>query len=153
MDTHHHDRVFFVTFAAVLGFLGAFTLSIMYIANLLDEPAPDAAEVAKIEERIRPAGTVITDAAALMKVSAPVAARAPMTGAEVAAKVCAACHNAGVLNAPKTGVAADWAGRGSLAALVASAIKGKNAMPARGGDPSLSDAEVKAAVEVLLKGS
>lgn len=153
MDTHHHDKVFYVTFAAVLGFLGAFTLSIMYIANLLDEPAEDPAQLAKIEERIKPAGAVITDAAALMKVSAPAKARAPMTGAEVVAKVCAACHTGGLLNAPKTGVAADWAGRGNLAALVAGAIKGKNAMPPRGGDASLSDDEIKAAVEILVKGS
>lgn len=153
MDTQHHDKVFFVTFAVVLGFLGAFTLSIMLVANLLDEPAADANEIARIEERIKAPGTVITDAAALMKVSAPVAARAPMTGPEIVAKVCGACHNSGVLNAPKTGVAADWASRGSLASMVASAIKGKAAMPARGGDPSLSDDEVKAAVQVLLKGS
>lgn len=154
MDTQHHDKVFFVTFSIVLTFLGAFTLSIMFVANLLDEPAADPNEVARIEERIKPAGSVITDAAALMKVSAPVAARAPMTGPEVVTKVCGACHNSGVLNAPKTGVAGDWSSRGSLAALVASAIKGKGAaMPPRGGDPSLSDAEVKAAVQVLLKGS
>ena len=152
MDTQHHDKVFFATFAIVLGFLGAFTLSIMFVANLLDEPAADPAELVKIEERIRPAGVVITDAAALMKVSAPVA-RAPMTGPEIVAKVCGACHNSGVLNAPKTGVAADWAPRGGLAALVASASKGKGSMPARGGDPSLSDAELKAAIQVLLKGS
>ncbi len=153
MDTQKHDKVFFTTFSAVVAFLGAFTLSIIFIANLLDEVPQDPAETARIEERIKPAGTVITDAAALMKVSAPAAARAPMTGAEVVAKVCSACHNSGLLGAPKTGVAADWAPRGSLAAQVASAIKGKNAMPARGGDPSLSDAEIKAAIEVLHKGS
>jgi cytochrome c5 len=34
---------------------------------------------------------------------------------------------------------------------VAGAIKGKNAMPPRGGDPSLSDAEVKAAVQEMIK--
>ena len=38
-----------------------------------------------------------------------------------------------------------------MSALLANSIKGKNQMPARGGDPSLSDAEVKAAVELMLK--
>lgn len=153
MDTHKHDKEFFNTFTAVVVFLGAFTLSIIFIANLLDEVPADPAETARIEERIKPAGMVITDAAALMKVSAPVEARAPMSGAEVVTKVCAACHNSGLLGAPKTGVAADWASRGNMAAQVASAIKGKNSMPARGGDPSLTDAEIKAAIEVLHKGS
>ena len=36
-------------------------------------------------------------------------------------------------------------------ALLASSIKGKNQMPARGGDASLSDAEMKAAIEEMLK--
>jgi len=80
-------------------------------------------------------------------------ARAPMSGAEIVTKVCGACHGSGVLNAPKIGDKAEWSKRkaAGMAALLASSIKGKNQMPARGGDASLSDAEVKAAVEQMLK--
>ena len=153
MDAQQHDKTFIFTFAAVLGFLVAFALVIGLLANVLDEQADnEEGRVAKVEERLQPAGQVVTDAAMLLTLSAPAQAeRAPMTAQEVAAKVCNACHASGVLGAPKT--AADWKSRkaGGVNALVASAIKGKNAMPPRGGDPSLSDDEVKAAVEYLLK--
>jgi cytochrome c5 len=37
-----------------------------------------------------------------------------------------------------------------MEALYASALRGKGAMPARGGNPALTDADVKAAVNVLV---
>lgn len=155
MDTHNHDKVFIVTFLAVLGFLGAFTVAILIIANVLAPEAPAEIAQTRIEERIKPIGQVITDPAALLKVSAaPAAARAPMSGADVVAKNCSACHGTGVLDAPKIGDKTAWGklkAVDGLAGLVASTIKGKNAMPPRGGDPSLTDAEIKAAVEQMLK--
>lgn len=66
--------------------------------------------------------------------------------------ICKACHDAGVAGAPKTGDKAAWAPRiatGS-AAMLKSVIGGKNAMPPRAGDASLSDDELKAAVEFLV---
>lgn len=155
MDSYQHDKVFIVTFLGVLGFLGAFTVAILFIANALAPAAPDEIAQARIEERIKPVGQVITDPAALLKVSAASAvARAPMAGAEIVARVCSACHGTGVLSAPKIGDTGAWSklrADGGVAGMVARAIKGKNAMPPRGGDPSLSDAEVKAAVEQMLK--
>lgn len=157
MDNPHHDKVFIVTFLGVLGFLGAFTLGIIVISNVLSaqDEAADPAALARLEERIKPVGQVITDASMLLKVSAPAAAaRTPMTGEQVVAKICAACHGTGVLNAPKIGDKSAWgqlkAAQG-LDGLAAAAVKGKNAMPPRGGDPSLSDEEVKAAVQHMLK--
>ena len=66
--------------------------------------------------------------------------------------ICKACHDAGVAGAPKTGDKAAWAPRIATgqAALLKSAINGKNAMPPRAGDPTLSDDELKAAVEFLV---
>jgi cytochrome c5 len=66
--------------------------------------------------------------------------------------VCTACHSAGVAGAPKTGDKAAWAPRvkAGTAALYASAIKGKGAMPAKGGNVALSDADVKAAVDYMV---
>jgi cytochrome c5 len=65
---------------------------------------------------------------------------------------CAACHTSGVAGAPKLGDKSTWAPRikGGTDTLYNSAIKGKNAMPAKGGNPSLSDADVKAVVDYMV---
>ncbi len=69
--------------------------------------------------------------------------------------VCAGCHGAGVLGAPKFGDKAAWAPRigQGIATLNSHAINGIRAMPARGGAASLSDDEVKSAVEYMVNGS
>jgi cytochrome c5 len=65
--------------------------------------------------------------------------------------VCAVCHATGVAGAPKFGDKAAWAPRlkAGLETLHASAIKGKGAMPPKGGNAALSDADVKAAVDYM----
>ena len=156
MDVEKHDKNFMMTFSLVLGFLGAFTVTIWIIAVAISKAeAEDPAAQARVVERIKPVGEVITDPAKLLEVAAAGPARAPMTGDQVVAKVCNACHGTGVLNAPKVGDKAEWAKRKAIGmqALVTSAIKGKNQMPPRGGDPSLSDDEMKAATEQMLKQS
>ncbi|HSX94664.1 MAG TPA: c-type cytochrome [Hydrogenophaga sp.] len=91
--------------------------------------------------------------------AAPAAAPAPAPAAAVAAngealykQACTVCHAAGVAGAPKTGDKAAWAPRiaQGVEALTASAIKGKGAMPPKGGAMSASDAEIKAAVQYLI---
>ena len=65
---------------------------------------------------------------------------------------CSACHASGVAGAPKPGDAAAWAARSKAGKdlLYASALKGKGAMPPKGGNPGLSDGDVKAAVDFML---
>ena len=92
------------------------------------------------------------------EIKAPVAAAATggaavaQDGATVYNTVCGACHGSGVAGAPKAGDKAAWGPRIALGkeALYKSAIQGKNAMPPRGGGATLSDAEVKGAVDHLL---
>jgi len=154
VNPEHHDKTFVVTFLAVLGFLGAFTIGIMTLANAISaSEVEDPAALARIEERIKPIGEVITDPAKLLEVAAAAPARAPMSGDEIVTKVCGVCHGAGVLGAPKIGDKAEWNKRkaAGMSALLANSLKGMNQMPARGGDPSLSDDEVKAAIEQMLK--
>jgi cytochrome c5 len=64
---------------------------------------------------------------------------------------CVACHGAGVAGAPKTGDKAAWAPRlkAGMDTLYASALKGKGAMPIKGGNMALADADIKAAVDYL----
>jgi cytochrome c5 len=157
VEANKHDKAFIAQFLLVIGALGAFTLAIIVIANLLTKPAgPDEAARTRLAERIQPVGQAITDPAALLKLTAAAtAARAPMAPDEVLAKVCGACHTTGVLDAPKIGDKSAWGARksaaGGVAGLVKSAIRGKNQMPPRGGDASLSDGELKSTIELMLK--
>ena len=65
---------------------------------------------------------------------------------------CAACHGTGAAGAPKLGDASAWAPRikTGTAALYASAINGKGIMPARGGNPKLSDTDIRAVVNYMI---
>lgn len=83
---------------------------------------------------------------------APVVSSGPKDGATVFKTVCSACHTTGAAGSPKAGDKAAWAPRIALGkeVLYKSALGGKNAMPARGGAATLSDDEVKAAVDYLL---
>lgn len=66
-------------------------------------------------------------------------------------QVCLACHAAGVAGAPKFGDKTAWEARikTGLDTLTASAIKGKNAMPPKGGSAA-SDADIRLAVEYMV---
>ena len=70
-------------------------------------------------------------------------------------KACALCHAAGVAGAPKLGDKTDWAPRIAQGkdTLYKHAIEGyqgtKGMMPAKGGNSTLSDAEVKASVDYM----
>lgn len=89
-------------------------------------------------------------AACATALDAPAAGAAD--GKEVYAKACAACH---VALPPKLGDKAAWAPRikAGTDALVAAVIKGKGAMPPRAGHSTLSDADIRAAVEYLVSQS
>ncbi|MHB8914885.1 MAG: c-type cytochrome [Thiobacillus sp.] len=86
--------------------------------------------------------------------STAVKAAADMSGKGEATykQSCAVCHAAGVAGAPKLTDKVAWAPRiaSGKEALYASGLKGKGEMPAKGGNPSLSDADVKAAVDYMV---
>ena len=68
------------------------------------------------------------------------------------AQACQGCHGAGIAGAPKLGDKAAWAPRiaQGVDALTASAIKGKGAMPPRGGMSTASDTDIKAVVTYMV---
>ena len=106
--------------------------------RIADQKAMSPGEVAA---RIKPVAEVA--------VAAPGGAgQALKTGQQVFQTVCTACHTAGVANAPKFGNKGDWAARIRTGekALLQVALKGKGAMPPRGGASDLSDLEVERAV-------
>jgi len=65
---------------------------------------------------------------------------------------CAACHDTGLLGAPRLGAAGEWADRITRGrdVLLEHAVKGFNKMPPRGGNPQLKDADIAAAVDYML---
>lgn len=160
MDHANQDKKFFATFLSVLGVLVVIAAAIGITASIIDvstdDEGVDPALMARIEDRVKPVGTVVTDPAALVA-QAPAEASETRSAEQIVSQVCAACHQAGVLGAPKIGETAAWQARidaqGGVEAIVESAINGINQMPPRGGDPSLSDEEVRAAVEFMLERS
>lgn len=138
----------------VLAVLFAFLvpiIGIILLANFVNSaPKPAAGSEAlaaqSVAERILPVGNV--------NLQAKDPNAAPKTGEEVYKAVCAACHAAGTLNSPKLQDAAAWGPRigQGYDTLVNNAIKGKNAMPPRGGG-DLSDFEVARAVVYMANAS
>jgi cytochrome c5 len=109
-------------------------------------PAPQAA----------PAAAPAQVAAAAIPPPAPgKAAAAGGAGKDVFDKACSACHATGVAGAPKFGDKAAWAPRVAqgLDVLHTHALQGKGAMPPKGGNPALPDADVKAAVDYMVAAS
>jgi cytochrome c5 len=126
----------------LLSFLVPIIGIIMLVQLVTGRPGadPGAMTPEKIAERIKPVSGI--------EMGAPAAAPGARSGEAIVKATCAACHQSGVQKAPKIGDKNDWAphfGHG-LSALVQSAIKGKGAMPPRGGDATLTDAEVTRAV-------
>ncbi len=154
----------------------AFAVPIMLIVMLtqLITSGPDmskknpALSEEAIAKRLKPVGEVAADPSQpTPQPAAPVAvaaAPAPGAAAPAAAKsdagkgksvydsACTVCHAAGVAGAPKAGDRTAWAPRlkTGMEALYTNSLKGKNAMPPKGGNLSLADADVKAAVDYLV---
>jgi cytochrome c5 len=88
--------------------------------------------------------------------AAPAAAAAPKPdlakGKQVYQTTCAVCHAAGVAGAPKPGDMAAWGPRVAqgYATLYSHALNGIRAMPAKGGNPSLSEADLASAVGYMF---
>ena len=126
----------------VLAFLVPITL-IALITQLVTGRAHESGDDAAVLARIAPVGTV--------QIAAPAGPKGMMTGEQVFAQTCKTCHEAGIAGAHKFGDKAAWAkvlAQGEKLS-VQHAIAGIRAMPARGGNPDLTDAEVQRAVAYM----
>lgn len=120
------------------------------------EPAAPAAatQAPAAEAAASPPASVVAALAAANKPAQAAAGSAPAAagaGEALYKQACVACHAAGVANAPKFGDKAAWAPRikTGLDALTASVIKGKGAMPPKGGSTA-ADADIRSAVEYMV---
>ena len=135
--------------------------AVVYMANAAGAKFAEPQKAAPAVTAEIPAAPVVAAAAmpAAPVVVAAVAAAAPAAPVKAAAgagealykQACVACHAVSVAGSPKFGDKAAWAPRiqTGLDMLTASVIKGKGAMPPKGGSAA-SDADIRAAVEYMV---
>lgn len=155
MSNEYKGSTFWQLILVIPGTILAFTLIISLIAKtsgVVSAPAAVAAEssaaTSQVEENIKPVATVEVAAA-------DAGPHVDKSGEEVVTAVCGMCHTAGLMNAPKIGDKGLWAPRIAQGydVLVNNAINGIRAMPARGGNPALTDGEIAGAVAYMANAS
>ncbi|MEO6228036.1 MAG: c-type cytochrome [Thermomonas sp.] len=169
----NHDQEFLKHFSMVIAFLASLTLGLILFAHYLNGQMKrdvDPAAEQRVLNRIAPVGEVYagaTGAAAqadAMKVAASAAASqvaygGTMDGSVVFGNLCTGCHTSGAGGAPKleaAGIGARVASQG-IDMLIKNAISGYTGsvgvMPPKGGNPALTDDQVKATVEWMVSQS
>ena len=165
----NYDLEFLKKFSLVIGFLTLVTfgliLGALYINGKLQHE-PDPSVVKRVQARIAPVGAVYAGATGAASQAAATAAAAAavvsqvayggtLDGAVIYDSLCAGCHKSGAGGAP-TMVAAQWAARipQGTDTLHRHAIEGytgaAGVMPAKGGNPALTDEQVIATVDWML---
>lgn len=124
-----------------------FLLIRLVLSSMIPAAGSDAQSPEAIASRLKPvAGFALVDA------NAP---KVLKTGDQVYESTCSACHTAGVAGAPKLGDNAAWAPliKEGYEQMLQIALHGKGAMPAKGGNPTLSDLEVERAMVYMANKS
>jgi cytochrome c5 len=163
----HHDLVFLKHFSQVIGILVGITVALILLGhyiNGLKPVEPNKVAIAATKARIQPVGAVYAGAtgaaaqaaAAANAAKGAVAFEGTLDGAIIFNGVCTGCHGTGALGAP-TLDHSHWDARiaQGVDALHKHAIEGfqgaAGTMPAKGGMAALSDEQVKATVDWMLK--
>ena len=166
--SQEQDKIFFRNFTLTLVFIAAMMITFYVIAAMVTHEGEnaktnintiDVAELTKPVGQVAVAGEesedvvlqneIVTDASAVGKST---------SGESVYSGLCVNCHGIAALAAmiPQTGDATAWEPRIKKGSdvLYANAINGYTGelgmMPAKGGNPALSDEEVKAAVDYII---
>lgn len=166
----NYDLDFLKRFSMVIAFLMAVTLGLILFAAYLHHQQPatvNLVEVARTDARIAPAGEVYAGAtgaaaqaeAALRAAEAAkgqVAYGGTLEGGVIYDNLCAGCHKSGAGGAPTLTAAGMGARAGQgKDTLYKHAIEGftgsAGVMPAKGGNPALTDEQVKATVDWMLE--
>ena len=162
------DKAFMMVFSAVLGILVLIAVFIFILAHWIvdeDSASLDAFRMEQAAKRLEQPGRVVISgtpeaeqeqasaAAAMPTAGSGVADTAAVDGGAIYQNVCAACHTAGVLNAPKLGDNLEWMTRyqKGLDTLLRHSAQGFNQMPAQ--SPTVPEDSVKAAILYMLSES
>ena len=168
-NVRNYDLDFLKKFSLVIGILGAITVILIVFASHLQDTLPrepDPAAVKRTEARIAPAGAVYAGATGAAAQASAVAAAAAAAASQVAyggtldgsvifGNLCTGCHTSGAGGAPMLTAAGMGARMGQgKDTLYKHAIEGfqgsAGVMPAKGGNPGLTDEQVKATVDWML---
>ena len=158
------DAEFYKVFTIVSVIIIVLAIFIAVIANVFAGYASSASENYKVEiqkntnQRIVPSGKINLASNPTIKqevVIASVSESKTLSGVDVYNTVCMSCHTSGAAGAPVIGNKNQWSDRMAKGkdTLYANAINGIGIMPAKGGVSSLSDNEVKLAVDYILSES
>lgn len=165
----NYDLEFLKNFSLVIGFLMLVTAALIAGAYVLHQQVPHEASAAadlRTQARIAPIGAVYAGSTGAAAQAAAMAAAADAAASQVAYggsldgalifdSLCAGCHRSGAGGAP-TLVAAQWEaripqGRDTLHRHAIEGYTGSaGVMPAKGGNPALSDEQVVASVDWML---
>lgn len=158
-------------FSIMIGGLAVLTVVLIFTALAIHEHEPQETnpnQPAMVTARIAPAGAVYAGntGRAAMQAAADAATKAAASqvayggttdGKEIFDHLCTSCHTSGVAGAPKVGDKAMWSPRiaQGIDTLVKHAIEGYhgpdgNFMPAKGGNPALTDEQVTNAVHWIV---
>ncbi len=176
--SQEQDQIFFRNFSLVVGGIAVMMVLFFLAAKVV---SPDAyADVSAVDEKVaeitKPVGQVVvageepaveeaavaeTEVAAAETMVAAADTGGAKSGEEVYNGLCKNCHGMAAMAAmmPQLGDKAAWEARiaKGIDTLYGNAINGyageMGVMPARGGNPALSDDEVKAAVDYIVQAS
>lgn len=166
----NYDLDFLKHFSMVIGFLALITLGLLLLASYLhDVIPPQTSQVAarNTQARIAPAGAVYAGAtgaadqaaaaaAAVAAAASQIAYGGTLDGSVIFNNLCTGCHTSGVGGSP-TMVASEWTARIAQGTdvLYRHAIEGYTGddgiMPPKGGNPALSDEQVRVTVDWMLE--
>jgi cytochrome c5 len=164
------DRVFLKHFSMVIGFLVLVMVLLQGLGYYLyskNPPAKNPDALKEVQERIAPVGGVYagdTGRAALLAAQeaakkaaeSQVAYGGTLDGKTIFGNLCTTCHTNAATGAPVITDKGAWAPRiaQGVDTLIKHATEGfqgsKGLMPAKGGNPSLTNAQVKATVEWMI---
>ena len=166
--SQEQDKIFFRNFTLTLAFIAAMMIAFYVIADMVTDEGENAktnvntisvAELTKPVGQVAVAGEESEDTVVQNEIVADASAVGKsISGESVYNGLCVNCHGIAALAAmiPQAGDAAAWEPRikKGIDVLYANAINGYTGelgmMPAKGGNPALSDEEVKAAVDYII---
>ncbi|HEX7339026.1 MAG TPA: c-type cytochrome [Rhodanobacteraceae bacterium] len=165
------DKQFTRQFAKVIGFLAIFAACLMAAASYIYHRQPDEktdTAVQTTQQRLAPVAAVYAGNTGRAAIEAAQAAAAKAAASKVAYggttdgktifdHLCTSCHTAGVTGAPIVGNKKDWAPRiaEGIPTLIQHALHGYtgpdgNHMPAKGGNPALTEEQVANTVKWMV---